>query len=118
MITGIVTEDSVPLIHISVGDRLWPAVIDTGFNGWLELPDSCRDVVNPLFLGRIVSELAGGVKIEEDAFSVEFPFDGDFIESEVTFVDSDALLIGTALLANHHLEIDFPAKAVSLERAK
>ncbi|TXT22312.1 MAG: hypothetical protein FD138_3531 [Planctomycetota bacterium] len=116
MITGIVTEDGVPLIHVSVGDRLWPAVIDTGFNGWLELPDSCRDAVNPLFLGRIVSELAGGVKIEEDAFSVEFPIDGDSIESEVTLVDSDALLIGTALLANHHLEIDFPTKSVRLER--
>ena len=49
MITGIVTEDGVPLIHISVGDRLWPAVIDTGFNGWLELPDSCRDAVTPCF---------------------------------------------------------------------
>lgn len=116
MITGIVTEDGVPLIQVSVGDRQWPAVIDTGFNGWLELPDSCRDAVNPLFLGRIVSELAGGVKIEEDAFSVEFLFDGHFIESEVTFVDSDTLLIGTAILANHHLEIDFPAKTVSLER--
>ncbi len=118
MITGIVTEDGVPLIHVSVGDRLWPSVIDTGFNGWLELPDSCRDVVTPLFLGRIVSELAGGVKIEEDAFSLEFPFDGDSIESEVTFVESDAILIGTALLANHHLEIDFPAKTVNLDRVE
>ncbi len=116
MITGIVTEDGVPLIHISVGDCLWPAAIDTGFNGWLELSDSCRDLVNPLFLGRVDSELASGVKIEEDAFSVELPFDGDSVESEVTFVESDAILIGTALIANHHLEIDFPARTVNLER--
>ena len=117
MITGIVTDDGVPLIRVSIGGHEWPAIIDTGFNGGLELPESCRDVVEPQFLGRIVSVLAGGMKIEEDAFRVEFPFDGDGVESEATFVDSETILIGTALLANHLLAIDFPAKTVTLERA-
>ena len=117
MITGIVTDDGVPLIRVSVGDREWPAIIDTGFNGGLELPETCRDAVDPKFLGRFVSELAGGRKIEEDAFGVEFSFDGIRVESEATFVDSETILIGTALLANHQLAIDFPAQTVKLERA-
>ena len=58
------------------------------------------------------------MKIEVDAFNVEFPFDGLSIESEVAFVESGTLLVGTALLANHHLEIDFPEETVSLKRAK
>jgi len=117
MIAGIVTDDGVPLIRVSVGDREWPAVIDTGFNGGLELPEVCRDAVAPKFLGRIVSDLAGGMKIEEDAFSVEFPFDGISVEAEATFVDSDTILIGTALLASHQLAIDFPVQSVRPERA-
>jgi predicted aspartyl protease len=117
MITGIVTDDGVPLIRVALGDREWPAIIDTGFNGGLELPEACRDAVEPQFLGRIVSVLAGGMKIEEDAFRVEFLFDGGAVESEATFVDSEAILIGTALLVNHQLTIDFPAKSATLERA-
>ena len=118
MITGVVTADGVPLIRVSVGGHEWPAIIDTGFNGGLELPEACRDAVEPQFLGRIVSVLAGGMKIEEDAYRVEFPFDGDAVESEATFVDSEAILIGTALLASHQLAIDFRAKTVALERSQ
>jgi hypothetical protein len=31
--------------------------------------------------------------------------------------DSETILIGTSLLASHHLAIDFPAQSVRLERA-
>jgi len=117
MIEGTVTDDGVPLIQLPIGDRECPAIIDTGFNGGLELPESCRDAVNPQFRGRMVSFLAGGIKIEEDAYQVKLLFDGIPTEAEATFVDSEAILIGTALLASHRLAIDFPAQTVKLERA-
>ncbi len=76
MITGIVTGDGVPVITLEVAGEKWPGVIDTGFNGDLELPDSLIAKLNALFVGRVSSSLAGGQLIEEDAYLVDFPFDG------------------------------------------
>ena len=118
MITGIVTEDGVPLIRVMVNHQEWPAIVDTGFNGGLELPAACRDSVKPEWLGRVVSVLAGGMKVEEDAYRVAVPFDGEVLETEATFVESDTILIGTRLLSNHRLEIDFPAGNLCLERIR
>jgi hypothetical protein len=38
LIEGIVTDDGVPVIEMQIDDRRWQAIIDTGFNGELELP--------------------------------------------------------------------------------
>ena len=42
MIEGIVSEDGVPVIELDVGGQRWQAIIDTGFNGELELPERLR----------------------------------------------------------------------------
>jgi predicted aspartyl protease len=42
LIEGVVTEDGVPAIEVEVGGQRWPAIIDTGFNGELELPERLR----------------------------------------------------------------------------
>ncbi|MGA2032288.1 MAG: hypothetical protein ABSG68_08545 [Thermoguttaceae bacterium] len=39
MIDGIITEDGVPAIEVAVGSQRCQAIIDTGFNGELELPE-------------------------------------------------------------------------------
>jgi hypothetical protein len=39
LIDGIVTDDGVPAIDVQVGNQRWQAIIDTGFNGELELPE-------------------------------------------------------------------------------
>lgn len=36
--TGTVTDDGVPIIMLPVAGQMWPGIIDTGFNGDLELP--------------------------------------------------------------------------------
>jgi predicted aspartyl protease len=46
LIDGIITEDGVPAIELDVGGRCWQAIIDTGFNGELELPERLRSHVN------------------------------------------------------------------------
>jgi hypothetical protein len=38
LIRGQVDLDGVPRIHLKIGAGTWPAMIDTGFNGDLELP--------------------------------------------------------------------------------
>ena len=73
---------------------MWQAIIDTGFNGDLELPEALRAAVRPRFIGRISSALAGGQRIEEDVYLVELPFDGHTVHAETTFVPGNEILMG------------------------
>lgn len=116
MIRGHVSDHRVPLTSLDVDGEEWQAIIDTGFNGDLELPDALRDTVNARYTGRISSALAGGQTIDEDAYLVEFPFDGEVVQATATFVDGAEILIGTNLLRQHRLEIRFARRTVQLER--
>lgn len=116
MIVGTVTVRHIPTISITVGASAYRAVIDTGFNGELELPESLREHVGARWLAQSLSHLAGGVSIVEDVYLVDFPFDGEMIAAEATFVSGDEILVGTKLLRKHRLEIDFVARTVRIER--
>ncbi len=116
MITGVVTDDGDPVILIPVGGREWPAVIDTGFNGDLELPNALRAAVNPRYVSDVTSILAAGIEVLEESYDVDFPFDGRMVLAEATFVDKPDILVGTGLLRDYRLEIDFVARTVKLER--
>jgi len=115
LIRGTVSPDGVPLITLTVAGRQWSAIIGTGFNGDLELPLQLKDQLRAQFIGRIESALAGGQSIEEDAYSVKFPFNGQTLLAEVTFVAGNEILIGTRLLRAHRLEINFPQRSVLIE---
>ena len=117
MIGGIVTEDGVPLIVLRLADEDWATVVDTGFNGALELPAGLSSRLSLTPAGVITSELASGVTVEEEAFRTYIEFDGERIEVDVTFADAEHALLGTWLLAKHLLEIDFPKATVRLTRA-
>lgn len=110
------TDDGVPQILLTVAGQPWPAIIDTGFNGELELPDRLRQAVNARFIGHIHVALGGGQHIEEEVYLVDFPFDGEILLAEATFVLGQEILLGTHLLRRYRLEIDFPARTVRLAR--
>lgn len=116
MIEGIVDEKGLPIIMLSIAGQDWKATIDTGFNGDLELPYALGSYLNPQFFGRGLSLLAGGQSLEEEHYLVDFPFDGEVVRALATFVSSDEILIGTHLLADYRLLIDFPSAEVKLER--
>lgn len=116
MIEGRVTSDGVPKIVLEVEGRQWTAVIDTGFNGYLELPAALQAPLNAVYFGQVVSALGGGQELEEEAYYVEFPWDGDRVTAEVTFVDGDEILVGTRILSRQRLTVDFPAKTLRIER--
>ena len=115
MISGHVSEDFAPVIEIEVAGKRWPAVVDTGFNGDLELPLKLKPAVNARFFERIHSHLAGGQTIEEEAFVVEFPFDGRTCRASATFVAGAEILIGMHFLRRYRLEIDVPARSVLIQ---
>jgi predicted aspartyl protease len=114
VIEGVVTSDGVPVIDWNIGDEIVQAVLDTGFNGDLELPTAMFDKLSPRFVGRVRSYLAGGQSIDEDAYLVELLFDGVAMRAEATFVSGMEALIGTHFLRNHRLEIDFVDRTVML----
>jgi clan AA aspartic protease len=116
VIRGLVSAAGVPTVTLSVAGRDWPATIDTGFNGDLELPQDLREALNARHVGRATAALAGGQSVEEDVFIVDFPFDGRTIRAEATFVSGSQILIGTHLLREYALQIDFISKTVVLER--
>jgi predicted aspartyl protease len=113
---GTVDADGTPFLLLTVAGRIWTAVIDTGFNGDLELPEDLRSSVNPRDNGYSHSLLAGGQSILEEVFLIDFPFDGQTVEADATFVPGQTILLGTHLLRRHRLEINFVAQTVLLER--
>ncbi len=116
MIAGTVDPDDAPIVMLSVAGLTWQAIVDTGFNGDLELPDSLRPLLNARFHGETFSELAGGHTIIEESYVVDFPFDGQTIQAEATFAPGSQILIGTHLIRHYHLDIHFPNRTVRLER--
>lgn len=114
---GTVTEERVPVVELIVDGREWRAVIDTGFNGYLELPESLRAAVQAQFIGHLESALAAGQTIVEENYIVEFPFDGETLEVEATFSPGNDILIGTSMLREHRLEIDFRERFVVLDKS-
>jgi predicted aspartyl protease len=124
LIEGTVTEDGVPAIEVEVGSQRWQAIVDTGFNGELELPERLRSQVRARFVGRVTSLLAANQPIEEDVFLVDFPFDGRIVfpfdgrivRAQATFADGDTILIGTGLLRDYRLQVDSPAWTVAIAR--
>lgn len=117
MIEGIITLDGVPAIEAEVGGQSWQAIIDTGFNGELELPERLRSHVSSQFVGRVSSLLAANQRIEENVYLVDFPFDGRTVRVQATFAAGDEILIGTRILRDYRLLIDFPGQTVVLEKA-
>jgi predicted aspartyl protease len=117
VILGVVSVQGLPTIILPIAGRDWPATIDTGFNGDLELPYPLREPLNAQFVGRATATLAGGQSVEEDLYLVDFPFDGRIVQAEATFVSGNRILIGTRLLSEYSLQIDFVSRTVQLERA-
>src|SRR5437879_12176344 len=114
--TGHVTLDGEPIILIEVSGRQWSAIIDTGFNGDLQLPNALRSATNPRRRGTVLSLLAGGTSILEEVFEVQFPFDGRIVLADATFVVGGDLLIGTHLIRSYRLIIEFVAQTVELDQ--
>jgi predicted aspartyl protease len=112
-----VDPDGQPVITLAVAGQDWNATIDTGFTGDLQLPDPLRSLLAARFIFQGISLLADGRQILEDIYEVVSPFDGQQVTAEATFVASSEILIGTHLLRQYRLEIDFVLRTVLLQRA-
>ncbi len=64
----------------------------------------------------MTSVLTGGQIIVEELYRVNFLFDGRIIPADATSVDDSSILIGTHLLREYRLQIDFVRRIVILRR--
>jgi predicted aspartyl protease len=118
MIEGLVEDDGWPVVHLPVAGRRWRATIDTGFKGDLELPYTLGPSVRARFFGHGRADLAGAQSVEEEYYLVDFQFDDGTVRAVASFVTGDEILIGTLMLRDYRLEIDFPARRVMLEKLR
>ena len=113
MIEGQINEHGTPLIPLRLADRNWMAIVDTGFNGGLEPPETLADVLDAESFGTVRARLAAGIVVTE-----ELDFGGHHEFTPATFAAANHILVGTRLMHRHRLELDFPARTVRLERAR
>ena len=114
---GIVSRKGTPTIDWHIEGQNWLTVIDTGFDGDLELPDKLFASCVVEHIGPTLNQLAGGVIVVEELYQVRLDFDGRSILAEATFVPGDEILLGTGILLEYRMIVDFLAKTVILERA-
>lgn len=113
---GEVDLRGTPILRLSLGGQHWVAVLDTGFDGFVLLPDSLRDVFPGRFRGETEVTLGGGQVVREDLFMIDFPFDGQLLAVDASFAPIEEILIGTGLLQDYRLEINFVTRSVVLEK--
>lgn len=92
------------------------ALIDTGFSGYLCIPTTIARDLGLELCGSQEVELADGRWIKQ----LEFHGKVRFLDHEhhviIALTDSETALIGTSLLGDCRLTIDFPAKKIQLKR--
>jgi predicted aspartyl protease len=118
LIHGAVNAKRDAVIPFSIVGKSWEAVIDSGFNGDLELPESLRLPLRAERIGTSHTSLAGGQSIIEDVYEVSVDFDGEHVRAQATFVPDAQILVGARLMRRHRLEIDYPRQTVLLERSQ
>lgn len=118
VIEGQINEHGTPLIPLRLADQDWLAIVDTEFNGGLELPATLAEMLNAESYGKVEPRLAAGIVVSEEIFLVELDFDGKHEFTPATFAAVNHVLVATRLMRHHRLELDFPARTVRLERVR
>lgn len=92
-------------------------VIDTGFDGYLTLPAALAKDLGLILWNFVEMKLADGSVHVEFLFDAEVEFLGQIKPIQVFVLQSDECLIGTELLDDCQLVIDFPTQTVNLFRS-
>jgi clan AA aspartic protease len=93
------------------------ALIDTGFNGALMLSLPAALQIGLRLSNMVQVELADGSIKKEFVFEANAVLDGETIPVDVLLTSSDENLVGTALLQNQNLQIDFKNQVITLDLA-
>lgn len=111
MLQGIVNGYGEPIVPLKLvaGSELIDnsAVIDTGFNGYLSIFKNILKRLDWHFMGYEEYELANGKTFREKIYLGRVVFDGEEHDVLAIATDSEDTLIGTRLLKEKILTINF-----------
>ncbi len=116
MVQGALRSTGSPVVPLEVAGQVFEAVIDTGFEGGLQLPEIFMPILNRVLAGRQRYELPDGSAMVYDLYDVVVLIDGINLNLRTQFSQSDEIILGTDALQDYRLEIDFVARTVVLER--
>jgi len=120
-VNGIVDESLRALLDVPVAAaeaddrsslRVW---IDTAFNGGLVIPRQYVERLGLKQASTTAALLADGRSIDLETFTCYLDWFGERYRTQVVANDGQFPLLGTILLADRKLTIDYKAKTVTLE---
>ncbi len=120
MIEGFVNEFSEPIVELDIksnigGSKKIEVIVDTGFNGYISLPNEFIEEYKWEFLGTEEYELANGEITIEKVYLWEIIFDGEKMLVFGLANRSYDTLIRTKLLKDRILTVDFKEDKVLIE---
>ena len=92
-----------------------PAVVDTGFSGYVCLSRYRIEAMDLEFSYVDRYELADGTVVAKDVFAGRAEFDGQVLDVDVILTDSADTLIGASIMKRHVLTVDYTSGIVRLE---
>jgi clan AA aspartic protease len=110
MMTGIVTSDREATLRVIVHgptgqEQVVDAVVDTGFNGFLTLPNSLITLLDLPYYGQALAMLGDGGCVSLGKYKAAVIWDGR--EREVLVLEADGgALIGMSLLYGSRMILD------------
>ncbi len=120
MIAGFVSENDEPVVEVNLdlGKEKRPvnAVIDTGFNGYICVPKKLIDKSDWEFLGIEEYELASGELMRERVFLGRVEMGMEKLITFILSTNSSDTLIGTKLLKNKVITINFANRTLKIEK--
>lgn len=119
--TGFVDDQLRALLPVPVsasldGDRTEIlAWIDTAFNGGLAIPRNLAIDLGLVEVSYVEAILADGKTVELPLFRCIIDWFGSCFETEIAASEGKFALLGTTLLANRNLHVDYKARTVELQ---
>ncbi|MDE2785759.1 MAG: clan AA aspartic protease [Chloroflexota bacterium] len=104
--TGLEARIPVDIVGITRIFRTLEVVVDTGYTGWMSLPEPIINDVGLDYAGIRPATLANGQTVATSAYSARLLWHGQPVDIVVQALNSKPM-IGTTLLANCRLTIDW-----------
>lgn len=114
---GFVNENSEAVLRIELNDgSSIDCVLETGFNGNLILPKNFVEKYTSVIPLRVRIELAEGKTAEVGMTTVDVKWLGDEFSINILVSDAEESLIGTEMLIDSVLEIDYKNLTVKITK--
>ena len=104
--TGLEARISVDIVGITQIYQTLEVVVDTGYTGWMSLPETIIDDIGLDYAGIRPATLANGQTVPTDAYNAELLWHGRPIDIVVQALNNKPM-IGAELLAYCRLTVDW-----------